>query len=118
MIVPKPLRWLGSTRKDLSAMPEPVKESFGYGLYLAQIGARHPAAKVLRGFHGAAVIELLEDESGDSYRAVYTIRYPHAVYVLHCFKKKSVSGISTPMKDIELIKKRLKEAAQLEKDQL
>jgi phage-related protein len=96
-------------------MPDPVKETFGYGLYLAQVGERHPAAKVLHGFHGAGVLELIEDDNGSTYRAVYTVRFAYAVYVLHCFQKKSKAGIATPRQDIELISKRLKEVAELEK---
>jgi len=104
----KPLRWVASSRKDLSAMPEEVKDVFGYTLFQAQIGRKSNAAKPLKGFGSAAVLEVVEDWRGDTYRAVYTVRYAHAVYVLHCFQKKSVKGSETPKPDVALIRERLK----------
>lgn len=109
----KPLVWMGSSRKDLCAMPKAVQQTFGFALHLAQIGGRHPDAKVLRGFGSAAVLEVVEDFSTDTYRAVYTVRYANAVYVLHCFKKKSTKGIETPKPEMELIRKRLDDARRL-----
>ena len=79
----------------------------GYALYLAQTGSKHPAAKPLKGFTGAGVLEIVENHHGDSYRAVYTVKFCDAIYVLHAFQKKSKSGIATPQKDVELIKSRL-----------
>jgi len=91
-------------------MPEEVKDVFGYGLHLAQIGARSPNSKPLKGFPGASVVELIENHDGETYRAVYTTRIKDAVYVLHCFQKKSRKGRVTSKFVIETIRKRLKEA--------
>lgn len=104
----KPLRWVASSKKDLLAMPEAVRDTFGYALHLAQVGQKHPAAKPLKGFGGAGVLEVVEDFQSDTYRAIYTVRYAEAVYVLHCFQKKSTHGIATPKPDVELVKARLK----------
>jgi phage-related protein len=109
----KPLFWIGSSRKDLLAMPKAVQREFGFALHLAQIGTRHPSAKALRGFGSAGVLEVVEDFASDTYRAVYTVRFADAVYVLHCFKKKSTKGIETPKPDMELIRKRLEDARRL-----
>lgn len=98
-------------------MPDDVKDTFGYALHLAQIGGKHNQAKVLKGFGGAGVLEVVEDYRGDTYRAVYTVRYAAAVYVLHCFQKKSMCGIATPKPDMALIDARLKAVAALEKEQ-
>lgn len=89
-------------------MPEGVRDVFGYALHLAQSGQKHPDAKPLKGFGGAGVLEVVEDFHGSAYRAVYTVRFSTAVYVLHCFQKKSTQGIATPKHDMELIKSRLK----------
>ncbi|WP_442595008.1 type II toxin-antitoxin system RelE/ParE family toxin [Parapusillimonas sp. JC17] len=104
----RPLRWVASSKKDLMAMPEDVQDTFGYALHLAQAGQKHPDAKPLKGFGGAGVLEVVEDFHGDTYRAVYTVRYAHAVYVVHCFQKKSTQGIATSKPDVDLIKSRLK----------
>jgi phage-related protein len=109
----KPLIWIGSSRKDLLAMPKVVQREFGFALHLAQIGSRHICAKVLRGFGSAGVLEVVEDFATDTYRAVYTVRFADAVYVLHCFKKKSTKGIETPKPDMDLIRKRLDDARRL-----
>jgi phage-related protein len=109
----KTLIWLGSSRKDLREMPEGVRDTFGYALYRAQLGAKHPHAKPLRGFDSAGVLEVVENDQGGTYRAVYTVRFANAVYVLHCFQKKSTSGIATPKQDMELIKARLRQAEAL-----
>jgi phage-related protein len=106
----KPLRWIGSTKKDLLAMPEEVQQVFGFALFQAQIGQMHPAAKPLKGFGSAGVVEVVEDWRGNAYRAVYTVRFAGAVYVLHCFEKKSKRGIETPKREMDLILGRLKEA--------
>jgi len=104
------LRWIGSAKKDLMAVPEEVQQTFGFALYHAQIGLPHPDAKPLKGFGSAAVVEIVEDWRGNSYRAVYTVRFAQTVYVLHCFQKKSKHGIETPKADMDLIRDRLKEA--------
>jgi phage-related protein len=104
----KPLRWVASSKKDLMAMPEEVQDTFGYALHLAQVGHKHPDAKPLKGFGSAGVLEVVENFEGDAYRAVYTVRYVKAVYVVHCFQKKSTQGIATSKPDVDLIKSRLK----------
>ena len=106
----KPLVWIGSSKKDLMALPVPVRKFFGHALHFAQIGDTHDAAKPLKGFGGAGVLEILEDDADGTYRAVYTVRFEQAVFVLHCFQKKSKSGISTPKKDLDIIRLRLKSA--------
>ncbi|WP_332873731.1 type II toxin-antitoxin system RelE/ParE family toxin [Pseudomonas syringae] len=106
----KPLRWVGSSRKDLKDMPAEVQDVFGFALQVAQEGGKHPHAKPMKGFSGAGVLEVVEDHDGDTYRAVYTVKFGTAVYALHSFQKKSTKGIETPKHDIDLIKLRLKEA--------
>src|SRR5713226_2541943 len=106
----KTLIWVGSSRRDLKAFPDEVKDGMGYALYQAQVGQKAPTAKPLRGFGGAGVLEVVEDHQGDTYRAVYTVRLAGRVYVLHAFQKKSKSGIQTPKAEINLIKSRLKRA--------
>jgi len=106
----KALYWIGSSRKDIREMPEEARDTFGFALFLAQQGQKHEQAKPLRGFGSAGVVEVVENDRDGTYRAVYTVRFAHAVYVLHCFQKKSTSGIATPQQDVDLIKARLKQA--------
>ncbi len=108
--------WVGSSRKDLRAFPEPVQDHMGYALYVAQRGGKHRDTKTLSGFGGAGVVEVVKDFRGDTFRAVYTLRYAGAVYVLHAFQKKSKTGRETPRRDIELVKQRLLEAEQIAKE--
>ena len=103
----KPLYWVGSAKRDLLAFPEAVKDGVGTAPSVAQFGGKHPAAKPWKG-EGPGVLEVVEDHHGEAYRAVYTVRYSRAVYVLHCFQKKSHSGIQTPGPDVELVSRRLK----------
>ena len=112
----KPVHWIGSSRKDLRAMPDQVQDDIGYALYLAQMGGKHADAKPLTGFKGAGVLEVVENHDGDTYRAVYTVKFANAVYVLHVFQKKSKRGIATPQADMDLIKRRLQQAAEDAKD--
>lgn len=112
----KPLEWIGSSYKDLMALPVGVRRSVGYALSLAQVGEKADTAKVLSGFGGAGVLEVIEDDSAGTYRAVYTVKFADAVFVLHCFQKKSKSGISTPKPDMDIIRSRLKMAEQLAKE--
>src|SRR5687767_7621565 len=107
---PKPLFWMGSSRKDLKAFPGPVQSVCGYALWLAQIGDKHPDAKPLKGFKGAGVLEVVEDHAGNTFRAVYTVRLARAVYVLHAFQKKAKKGVKTPKHEIDLVEKRLRTA--------
>jgi phage-related protein len=109
----RPLIWVGSSRRDLRWFPEPVQNHIGYALYVAQQGGKHRDAKPLAGFGGAGVVEVVEDFRGDTFRAVYTLRYAGAVYVLHAFQKKSKSGRETPRRDMDLIRERLREAGQI-----
>ncbi|MHC1729052.1 MAG: type II toxin-antitoxin system RelE/ParE family toxin [Syntrophobacteraceae bacterium] len=105
----KPLHWVGSSKKDYLTFPEPVQSNMGYALGLAQLGGKHPKAKPWRG-EGAGVFEVVDDHQGNTYRAVYTVRFAKAVYVLHAFLKKSRSGIKTPGDDVDLVGERLKRA--------
>jgi phage-related protein len=105
--------WVGPTRKELKAFPRPVQRVFGLALYAAQIGETPTDAKPLKGFGGAGVLEMVEDHRGDTYRAVYTVRFATRIYVLHVFQKKSKRGIATPQKDIELVRARLRWAEQI-----
>jgi phage-related protein len=106
----KPLFWVASSREDLRDFPKAVKEVMGFALYQAQKGGKHVAAKPLRGHGGAGVLEVVEDHDGSTYRAVYTVKFAGAVYVLDAFQKKSKRGIKTPLRDIERINDRLKTA--------
>jgi phage-related protein len=106
----KPLDFIGSAREDLKEFPDEVKQDIGYALFEAQKGQKSEAAKPLKGFGGAGVLEIIERFDGDTYRAVYTVKFREVVYVLHCFQKKSKSGIKTPQQDIEVIQRRLKAA--------
>lgn len=112
---PRSLRWIGSAKRDLLAMPDEVQQSFGFALYQAQIGLLHPDAKPLKGFGSAGILEIVENWRGNAYRAVYTVRFAKAVFVLHCFQKKSKHGIETPEAEMNLIRARLKEAEALTK---
>jgi len=105
--------WLGSSRKDLQAMPEKVRRTFGYGLGLAQVGLSHPDTKQLKGFK-PALVEILEDNDGDTYRAVYFARLEDVIYVLHCFKKKSTKGGNLPAAEKATIERRLTRLRELE----
>lgn len=108
--------WVGSSRKDLGAFPNPVQRMIGYVLFVAQQGGKHRDAKVMSGFGGAGVLEIVEDFRGDTFRAVYTLKFAGTVYVLHAFQKKSKSGIATSRRDVELIKRRLREAEQIARE--
>lgn len=106
----KTLEWIASSYKDLMALPPDVRRRFGYALSLAQMGDQDDAAKMLKGFGGAGMLEVVEDDAGGTYRAVYTVKYAEAVFVLHCFQKKSKRGIATPKSDMDIIRARLKVA--------
>ena len=109
------LEWLGGSHRDLIGMPDAVRQAFGFALGLAQNGLRHENAKTLIGFK-PTLVELIEDDDGDTYRAIYTVRYEDVVYVLHCFKKKSTSGRALPKRDKETIEARLAEVKRIEAD--
>lgn len=110
----KPLRWVGSSYDDLLALPEEVRREVGFALFVAQSGEKADNAKPLKGFGGGGVLEVVENYDGDTYRAVYTVRFASAVYVLHAFQKKSKAGIKTPKKDMDLIEARLQAAQRME----
>ena len=110
---PKQLVWVGSSRRDLREFPPAVRRTFGVALFAVQLGETPSDAKPLRGFGGAGVLELIDDHRGDTYRAVYTVRFATRIYVLHAFQKKSKRGIATPKRDLELIRERLKWAERL-----
>ncbi len=103
----KPVRWMGSSRRDLRAFPKSVKRDIGQALYAAQRGEEYPWVKALRGFGGRSVLEIVAPYRTDAYRAVYTVRFADAIYVLHAFQKKSTTGIATPQQDLDLIRQRL-----------
>ena len=112
----KPVEWVGSSRSDIRSFPDEVREVMGEALYRAQQGNEHPAARALKGFGGRRVIEIVGHYRGDTYRAIYTVRFENAIYVLHAFQKKSKKGIETPKRDIDLIKKRYAEAQELARE--
>ena len=109
--LPKPLIWIGTSLRDLRTFPEPVRDHVGYALYVAQRGGRHRSAKTLTGFGGAGVVEVVTDHRTDTFRAVYTLRYSEAVYVLHAFQKKSKIGRKTTSR---LLKKSAKRDRQID----
>lgn len=106
----KPVSWIGSSYKDFRTFPDPVQDAMGYALYRAQIGEKHRNAKPLKGFGGAGVLEIVADHVGDTFRAVYTVKFASVIYVLHVFQKKSKSGIKTSTEDVKLIQRRLNAA--------
>jgi phage-related protein len=112
----RPIFWIGSAQKDLKAMPDMVQDTFGYALHLAQKGRKHEQAKPLKGFGSAGVLEVIEDEANSTWRAVYTVKFELAVYVLHCFQKKSVRGIATPKPDMDIVRSRLKIVESMQKE--
>ena len=105
----KPVAWVGSAKRDFLEFPEPVKGEMGNALGVAQFGGKHPSAKPWKG-QGAGVFEIVEDFDGDTYRAVYTVRFREAIYVLHVFQKKSPKGIRTARSDTDLVERRLRVA--------
>lgn len=107
---PKPVRWVGRSKEDLSSFPEDVRRRVGRALWDAQLGLKAPFAKPMKGYGGAGVLEVVDDFDGDTYRAVYTVQFAGIVYVLHAFEKKSRKGIATPQSDLDLIKLRLARA--------
>lgn len=110
--VSKPLHWVASSLDDLRSFPRPVQRSVGVALRAAQLGLKHDSAKPLKGFKGAGILEIVEDFDGNTYRAVYAVRFSDNVYVLHAFQKKSKKGIRTPKHVMDLIRARLQIAEQ------
>jgi phage-related protein len=112
----RPIAWVGSSRKDLRTFPRKVRRDICQSLYAAQQGEVDPSAKPLRGFGGASVIEIVAEDRGGTWRAVYTVRFAEAIYVLHAFQKKSKKGIATPTRDMNLIRQRLTEAERMHRE--
>ena len=108
--IPKPCIFVGASRRELKALPDEVQREVGFALFDAQCGGKPLSAKPLKGFGGTGVLEIVENFDGDTYRAVYTVRFAEAVYVLHAFQKKSKRGIATPKATIDIIKARLRTA--------
>ncbi len=106
----KSVFWIASSKRDLQGLPKRIRRTVGQALLAAQLGRKHPDAKPLKGFGGAGVLEIVENDLGSTFRAVYTVRFAGVIYVLHVFQKKSRQGIRTPPEEIEKIKGRLKEA--------
>ena len=107
----KPVQWVGSSKSDLKRFPDPVQDRMGFAIYQAQAGLRHRDAKPLKGF-GSGVLEVVARHDGDAFRAVYTVRFETAVYVLHAFQKKARRGIATPKQELDLVRRRLRVAEQ------
>ena len=108
--VPKPVFWVGPTLEAVRRFPKDVRDAIGLALFQAQTGGKHVSARPMKGFGGAGVLEVVEDHDGNAYRAVYTVRLPHAIYALHAFQKKSKRDTRTPRREIDLIRERLKRA--------
>lgn len=106
----KPVIWIGGSHRDFCQFPDVVQARMGYALYVAQQGDRHRDAKALKGFGGAAVLEIVSDHQGNTFRSIYTVRFAGSIYVLHAFQKKSKTDRKTPKAEIELIKRRLRDA--------
>lgn len=109
-IQPKPVRWIGGSKDDVSGFPSEVRRRVGNALWRAQLGRKVLYAKPLKGFGDAGVLEIVDDHDGDTFRAVYTVRFARAVYVLHAFQKKSRHGIATPKAELDRITHRLRQA--------
>ena len=112
----KPVYWIGSSLRDVKSLPEAVRSEVGFAVYLAQLGDKAANAVPMVGFGSAKVIEVVVDDDGNTYRAIYTIKLAKAVYVLHAFQKKSKHGIATPKHELDLIKQRLKTAEKHHKE--
>ena len=112
----KPCLFVGSSRRELKSFPDEVRGSIGHALHQAQCGDEPNRAKALKGFGGRGVLEIVADFDGDTFRAVYTVQFSDAIYVLHAFQKKSKKGTATPKKEIDLIKQRLAAAEQDSKE--
>jgi phage-related protein len=116
ILAERPIIWVGSSRRDLRGFPREVRRDIGQSLYAAQQGETDPSAKPLKGFGGGSVIEIVVEHRGGAWRAVYTVRFAEAIYVLHAFQKKSKKGIATPNKEMNLIRQRLAEAEGLHRE--
>ena len=111
----KPVQWVSSSKADLKRFPDPVQDRMGFAIYQAQAGLRHRDAKPLKGF-GSAVLEVVARYDGATFRAVYTVRFETAVYVLHAFQKKAKRGAATPKPELDMVRRRLRVAEQHDRD--
>lgn len=114
----KALAWIGSSKKDFTDFPVGIKKEMGHALYIAQEGGKHKNAKPLKGFRGANVLEIVEEDEAGTYRIMYTVQFEYVMYVLHAFQKKSKTGIKTPKQDMDLVEIRLNWARQKYKEWL
>ena len=114
IITPRNVRWVGDSRERLQTFPGPVRKDIGHALYRVQIGATPPSAKPIRGIE-SGVFEIVDNFDTNTYRVVYTVKIGRSIYILHCFQKKSKRGVSTPKKEIDLIKRRLRRAKEMER---
>ena len=105
--------WVGDSKERLKKFPKEVQKDIGDALFIAQAGRMSPSAKPLTGV-GSGVFEIRTDYRTDTYRAVYAVKIGQRIYLLHAFQKKSTRGIKTPKKEIDLIKRRLKMAQEME----
>jgi phage-related protein len=112
----KPVQWVGTSLEDLRSAPPAVRNDVGHALFAAQEGKIDPAAKPLKGFGGASVLEIVTSSQGGAWRVVYTVRFSDAIYVLHVFQKKSTKGIKTPLREIDLVRRRLAEAEEYHRE--
>jgi phage-related protein len=111
----KPLIWVGTCLDDLSAFPADIRHGIGFALHIAQLGGKHPSSSPLKGFGGAGVLEVIEDFDARTFRVVYTVRLQMRIYGLHAFEKKSKRGIATPKKELDMIRRRLREAEEIQR---
>jgi phage-related protein len=109
----KPITWVGSSKKDLLELDREVQRMIGHSLNLVQQGLKDDDSKPLKGFGGGSVLEIVKNDSDRTYRAVYTVRFKEAIYVLHVFQKKSKNGIKTSKQDMDLVERRLKDAQRI-----
>ncbi len=112
----KPVFWIGTSRTDLKSLPQPVQSDVGYALFAAQRGEEYRSVKALQGFGGRSVLEIVAPHDGDTYRAVYTVKFKDAIYVLHAFQKKSTKGGATPRREIDVVRRRLADAERHHKE--
>ena len=112
----KPTHFVGSSLADLKTFPVDVRTDIGFARHQAEHGEKSLHATPLVGFKGAGVLEIISNSDGKTYRAVYTVKLSEAVFVLHCFQKKSKTGIATPAKDMDLVRSRLKDAERINEE--
>ncbi|MDH3602495.1 MAG: type II toxin-antitoxin system RelE/ParE family toxin [Candidatus Tectomicrobia bacterium] len=116
LVIIRTVRWVGDSRERLQEFPAQVRKDIGHALYLVQTGQTPPSAKPMRGI-GSSVFEIVDDYDTDTYRAVYTVKVGSRLYILHAFMKKSKRGISTPKREIDLIRRRLRRAREMEAEE-